>query len=193
MALDPGDYEIDATAVNQPTWTIKVHLDVGKTQVIDVTPEWKVPELGNMTPQMSPTNRKLRTAGFIGIGVGALGLATWGVLGGLAISKNAVSKSHCAADNTCDGEGFRRRMEAISLGHGATAGLIVGGIFAATGISLVVVATAGKKETKRDTGWGLGRSAGTGDEGATRSTNRSNGVVTDVWLGPASFGVQGRW
>lgn len=172
VPLDPGDYEIEATAVNQPAWTTNVHLEVGNVITVEVTPGWNMPELIDPRSLMiSPTTRKLRTAGFVGIGVGALGLAAWGVLGGMAISKNDTSKAHCASDNRCDDEGFRRRHEAISLGHGATAGLIAGGVFAAAGISLVVVATSmAKKETKRD-GW----------------------AVTNVWLGPTSFGARGSW
>lgn len=170
VPLDPGEYELEASAVDKPTWKTTVRLTMGKEQMVDVTPGWEKAKIDNAVPPPTWPNR-VRVVGIVGIGLGAVGLGTWGVLGGLAISRNNASNEHCSVDNFCDEEGFNRRNEAIGLGHGATAGLIAGGVFLATGVSLVVIAAAGKKETKRDAAW----------------------AVTDVSVGPSGVGVRGVW
>ncbi len=170
VPLDPGEYELEASAVDKPTWKTTVRLSIGKAQTVEVTPGWEKAKIVVVAPPPAWPNR-VRMAGIVGIGLGAFGLGTWGVLGGLAISKNNASKPHCSPDNDCDEEGYNRRNEAIGLGHGATVGLIAGGVFLATGVSLLVVAAVGKKETKRDAAW----------------------TVRDVSFGPSGVGVRGVW
>lgn len=172
MPLDPGEYEIEATAVDKPTWKTKVRLGVGKAQTVDINPGWPEPKIEKpIVIRLPPQNTGLRTAGLIGIGLGAAGIATWGILGGLAISKNNASKAHCNSANVCDDQGFAVREDAIAFGHGASAGLIAGGVFLATGVTLVVISAGGKKETKRDAA--LPR--------------------TNVWVGPSGVGIRGDW
>jgi hypothetical protein len=169
--LDPGEYEIEVSAVDKPIWKTTVQLEVGDPKTVDVTPGWKEPDVLEKTlPPPPRAGNGLRTVGFVGIGLGAVGLATWGVLGGLAISKNKASMAHCSAKSVCDPEGVGRRNEAISLGHGASVGLITGGLLAATGVTLVVVSASGKNE-KRVTGM----------------------VQTNLFVGPSGVSIHGTW
>jgi hypothetical protein len=165
VPLDPGEHEIEASAVDKPTWKTTVRLDLGKLQTVDINSGWPAPNVDK--PFVPPSNTGLRTAGLVGIGLGAVGLATWGVLGGLAISKNNASKAHCNPNNICDDEGFVMRENAVAFGHGASAGLIAGGIFLAAGVTLVVLSAGGKKEMKRD--------------------------AASLWISPSGMGLRGTW
>jgi hypothetical protein len=175
IPLDPGEYEIEVSAVDKPIWKTTVQLVIGEPKTVDIVPGWKesekVEEQTRVVPPPLPVGNGLRTVGFVGIGLGAAGLATWGVLGGLAISQNNASKERCSRDHYCDEEGTSRRNDAIGLGHGATIGLIAGSAFLATGVSLVVIAAAGRKESKRAATW----------------------TVTDLLAGPSGVGVRGVW
>jgi hypothetical protein len=167
VALDPGDYELEATAVNQLPWKTTVKLDVGDVKIVEITTGWRAPKGAGVPP---PGPNRLRTAGFVGVALGGVGLGAWGVLGGLAISKNSEANGHCAPNNLCDETGFNRRKEAIALGHGATVGLIAGGVFLAAGVTLVVVSRPSKSAAKRE---------------AASSTN--------VWVSPSGVGIRTSW
>jgi hypothetical protein len=75
----------------------------------------------------------------VGIGVGAAGLVMGAVTGGMAISKhNALGKAcqggHCPPDQFSSLDSYHL------LANLADAGLIAGGVLAATGVVLVVAA-----------------------------------------------------
>ncbi|MBK9263810.1 MAG: hypothetical protein IPM54_28905 [Polyangiaceae bacterium] len=162
VPLDPGEYEVEASAVDKPSWKTMVKLETGNAKTVEITPGWEIPKT-DAPPPPPPPSTGLRTAGFVGLGLGALGLGAWGVLGGLAISRNSSANGHCTPDNICDDIGFNDRREAITLGHGATVGLIAGGIFAAAGVTLVVLSPSSKSKS------------------------------TSLWVNPSGMGVRMTW
>ncbi len=173
MPMDPGEYEIEATAVERATWKKTVRLVAGHSETLEVTPNWEKPKVKTVVvlAPMPVWAQRVRMAGMVGIGLGAAGLGAWGVLGGVAISKNKASLAHCSKANLCDGEGFEQRKDAISFGHGATAGLIAGGVLATTGIAFVIIAASARKPAKREAGF----------------------VTTNLMIGPAALGLRGTW
>jgi hypothetical protein len=89
--------------------------------------------------------RGQRIAGFVCIGVGAAGLILGGITGGLALATNGELKKECP-DGKCGADSQSKIDKYEALGAISTAGFIVGGVFAVTG--LVVVLTAPKGEAK---------------------------------------------
>lgn len=169
-ALDPGEYEVVVSAIDQPTWTTKIRLDMGKAASVEVEPGWPeivVTPVGPLPPPFP--SAQLRAAGFVGIGLGALGLGAWGVLGGLAISKDGAADAHCNEKNMCDREGVKLRNNAISLGNGASVGLVAGSVLATAGVALVVISVAGKKKSNAES------------------------PKASLWVGPSGAGVRGQW
>lgn len=76
------------------------------------------------------------------MGVGAAGLILGGVMGGLAIGKHddldtACPAGQCPADQQDNLDSYR------TLGTVSTIGFIAGGVLAATGLVLVLVAPSG--------------------------------------------------
>lgn len=174
VSLDPGEYEIEASAVDKPSWKKTVKLEARSAKTVDIDPGWTVPDSVVVpgprleSPPPAPSAAP-RIAGFVGIGLGAVGLGAWGLLGGLAISRNASADGHCGTDNLCNKVGFDNRSEAITLGHGATVGLIAGGVFAAVGVTLVLVSPRPKP------------------------AQRNASTETNVWVSPAGIGLRTTW
>ena len=98
----------------------------------------------------------------VGIGMlvtGGVGLGATGLLAGLAVGKKNESndKGYCNAQNQCSEMGLDIRRQAVGLGNGATAALIVGGVLASSGLVLLLTAPS-IKETPKNAGmmrWGI--------------------------------------
>lgn len=170
MPLDPGEYEIEATAVDRPAWTKNVKLVLQSSTEVVITPGWEKPK-PKVIVVSATWPARMRMAGIVSLGVGGVGLAAWGILGGLAISRNNASKAHCNGQGLCDIDGFTKRTEAVSFAKGATASLVAGSIFGAAGVTLMAISIVGKKDTKRNTGI----------------------HVTNVLMSPSMVGIGGRW
>lgn len=177
LAVNPGTYQIEATALDKAAWNTSAEIQLGHDSIIEIKPPWNgpketpsdKPEKPAVPPATKPTNSPLRTIGIVGISLGAVGMGAGAILGGLAISKNNASKDprHCDTRNVCDQVGLDLRNESLTLGNGSTAAWIVGGVLATSGV--VLFAMGGKKKTS-------------GDE-----------AQTGLWLGPTSAGLHGRW
>lgn len=170
MPLDPGEYEIEATAVDRPAWTKTVKLVLQSSTEVAITPGWEKPK-PKVIVVSATWPARMRMAGIVSLGVGGVGLAAWGILGGLAISRNDASKPHCNDQNFCDVDGFTKRTDAVSFAKGATASLVAGSILGVAGVTLMTISIIGKKDTKRNTG----------------------ARITDLWMSPSMVGVGGRW
>jgi hypothetical protein len=183
--VDPGVYEIGATALGKAPWSARVEVkNPGKNVAVKVAPPWALParvaekpvaEAKDKTPSRpasAASSSWMRTAGFVGMGVGAAGLGVGAVLGGMALSrKGASNDGHCMTDDRCDQAGFDLRTEARALGNGSTAAFIVGGVVLGAGVALFVISPPGSK----------GREA---DEGQARAS---------LLIGPSGLGIRGAW
>lgn len=170
VPLDPGEYEIEATAVDRPAWTKSVKLAIQASAEVDVVPGWEKPK-PKVIVVSATWPARMRMAGIVSLGVGAVGLGAWGILGGLAIAKNNEANGNCAPDNTCDKEGIVQRNQAKEYADRATIGLVAGSVLAAAGASLVIVSFVGNKDSKR----------------------KASGVGLNAWVGPMGAGVRGVW
>ncbi|HZF50150.1 MAG TPA: hypothetical protein VE093_15935 [Polyangiaceae bacterium] len=174
--VDPGTFEIGATALGKEPWSTRVDLkENGKGVVVSVAPPWPLPARVVERPPVEASKGAppwMRTAGFVGMGVGAAGIGVGAVLGGMAISRNnASSDGHCDAQDRCDQAGFDLRTEARGLGNGSTAAFVVGGTLLAAGAVLFAIPYFGLR----------GREA-------ARGRAQARFVV-----GPAGIGAKGVW
>lgn len=118
----------------------------------------------------------LRTAGYVTLGVGVVGLGVGTVFGLQTSSKNDDIRSLCGDTNHCPREVEtdvqRLRDDAKSSGILATVGFIVGGVGVATGATLLLVGMDAVDD--------LGMHA-----------NSRSAPSISAWLGPGSAGVRG--
>jgi hypothetical protein len=98
-------------------------------------------------PATSKKGGTQRTLGWIGIGLGSAGLATGATAGILALSKrSSLHKDGCNGE-VCPDPRFQSRVDSYNaMLTVSTLGLIVGGVVAATGVTLLL--TSPKRESK---------------------------------------------
>jgi tetratricopeptide (TPR) repeat protein len=140
LPVDRGTHSIEVRAKGYLPFKAEVRIAAdGVRETVNV-PGLR-PDAGAGAPAASPAPGWPRKAGFVALGAGAAGLVAAGVLAGLAVGKKDESNAGpCDAGNICDNEGLELRAQAVSLANGATAALVVGGVLAAGGLALVLVA-----------------------------------------------------
>jgi hypothetical protein len=94
---------------------------------------------GDGGPSAAEPGSGLRTAGFIAAGVGALGLAVFGVTAGLLSSRSATVEAQCDAQKQCSQEGFDAAESGKALVPVNTAAMIIGIAGVTAGVTLLVV------------------------------------------------------
>jgi hypothetical protein len=159
VAVDPGKHTIEATAPGKKPWTTTTDVEgAGQTATVhvealaDAPADVPPPGTGPVTPlpatpladEQKPAS-PLKTVGLVVGGVGVAGLAVGTIFGVLALSKNSSANSgHCGGAfggaNQCDSTGVSLRSTAVSDGNISTIALIAGGVLAAGGATLFLVA-----------------------------------------------------
>ncbi|WP_437681522.1 hypothetical protein [Sorangium sp. So ce131] len=164
LPVDAGGHEIVAAAPGRRTWKKQVEVVADGAQVAvavpPLEPEAAAPAAAPAT-SAGPERPWQRPAAFVGMGLGAAGLAAGAVLGGLAMAKNGDSNeaNHCDAQDRCDPTGLSLRRDAVALGNASTAAFIVGGLLAAGGVVLFVTAPAAGPKSERPGTIGAPRAA----------------------------------
>jgi len=164
IAVDPGKHSIEASAPGKKTWTTTQEIAAagGKTTVsvealVDLPAAIPgAPGASGVTalPSTAPAGDEphaaspLRTVGLVVAGVGAAALVTGTVFGVMALSKSSDANSgHCGGAlggaNQCDATGVGLRNDAVSFGNVSTVAIIAGGVLAAGGVTLWLVAPKG--------------------------------------------------
>ena len=163
LPLDPGVYDLSATAPGYETWrsTLDVPAELDDPVLV------KVPALHKMAapsslpaipvmrppvrvleptpapaPEPSPVGQGQRTLGVVIASVGVATVIASGVLTWLAAGKNEDSKEHCQATNPnfCTRRGVEEREDAKKLANIATVVGIAGGVTLAGGAVLFLTA-----------------------------------------------------
>ncbi len=164
VPIDPGEHVITVTAEgHEPArYTISVRegehrdLEVGPGPVVESpapaqasrSPIATTPKPAAPPPAAAATlpSSGLRTAGFVGIGVGVVGLGVSGVTGALALSEKHRMEDHCDARAACDRAGVDAAERGATLATVSTAALAVGAVGVGVGLYLVVTSSAGGEE-----------------------------------------------
>lgn len=163
VAVDPGKHTIEASAPGKKTWTLTqdiagagtsttVHVEALADAPADTAPVGPA-TLPNTPPATAPeappsSPSPLKTVGLIVGGVGVAGLVVGSIFGAEALSKNSSANSgHCGSSfggtNQCDSTGVGLRNDAVSAGNVSTIAFIAGGVLAAGGVTLWLVAPSG--------------------------------------------------
>jgi hypothetical protein len=168
LAVDPGKHTVEASAPGKLPWTTSQDVQSpGASTTVHVEALADPPVTAPpVTPGPAPTqpgaalgsapgadtgaggSSPLKTVGLIVGGVGVAGLVAGGIFGALALSKNSAANSgHCGGSlgsaNQCDATGVSDRSDAVSFGNVATIAFIAGGVLAAGGVTLWLVAPSG--------------------------------------------------
>jgi hypothetical protein len=81
-----------------------------------------------------------RTLGWVGVGVGAAGLALGATTGVLVAAKHGDLNTKCPVDNNCDGQHNSEVATYNTMRTLSTVGFVVGGVAAAAGVTLLLTA-----------------------------------------------------
>jgi hypothetical protein len=147
--LPLGEHLIEVSAGGFVSETRTVRLERRKQRELSVSLADRLAE------ERAARNRKIGVG--LGYGVGAAGLGVFAVAGGLALDKVKELDARCP-NKQCPSTEARNQRAAASLGTAATIGLVVGGLGAAAGTTVLLLARSESGER----GAGLSVSAGVG-------------------------------
>jgi hypothetical protein len=171
IPVDPGDHTIEAAAPGKKPWktTAKVAPTPGeqkvavgpleaepKAAVVATTPPpattttTKPPPATTTTTDTPPPNKGngQKTAAYVALGVGGVGLVVGSVTGVMAMSKNKTATDACPNDGACRSQdAVDANSSAKSLATVSTIGFIVGGVGLAAGIVLLATAPSSAPKT----------------------------------------------
>ena len=169
LPVDTGKHTIEAKAAGRESWSkevmvladgasIEVEVPITRLNLLQVEPYIPGGGGGAHAVVSSPRTWQ-RPLGFATLGLGVAGLATSGILSGLALEKRDASNAdgHCNGSNVCDAVGLPLRDQAMGLANGATATIVAGGVLAAGGLVMVLTAPKKKEEDAKKTAetWGV--------------------------------------
>jgi hypothetical protein len=165
--VNPGAHRIVVTAPGYEQSTREVQVPEGKTTevVIELQPEAPPISIGPTAlfaeqprpltpsapeprePQESSASRTQRKAGWIGLGVGAAGVAVGAGTGITALIMRSVLHGDGCGGNVCPDKKYQGRVDTYNaLLTVSTVGFIVGGVGAAAGATLLL--TSPKRESQ---------------------------------------------
>jgi hypothetical protein len=149
LPVDKGTHVIEVKADGFQTWTQEVDIPVDGHPETILLPTQLVRIPPPMLPIVRPVQTWHRPMGWTMTSMGLVSGAASGVLLGFAFRQQSAStiSGHCDANNQCDQEGIAMRNRAQGLLQGATATAIVGGVLAAGGITMLIVAPKKKDDT----------------------------------------------
>jgi hypothetical protein len=167
LPTDAGDHLIEASAPGKKTWSTSVNVGAeGANIPVEVPllePEPQ-PVAVNAPPTSGPAPKAAtepvappppshdaspqRMLSYVAGGIGVVGLGLGTYFSVHASSKKDDSLSHCRKDqpNLCDQTGVNLRDQALSSAHLATAFMIGGGVFLASGVVLFLTAPSSRSE-----------------------------------------------
>lgn len=148
LPVDRGEHTVEASAPGKSPFSQKVTVQDGAT--LSVTVPALVAEGaagGPPPPDPAPSESGssiLKPLGWAAVGAGIVGVGIGAYFGASAISKNSDSDANgCnAATNVCNIVGAGLRNDARSQGTTSTVLFIVGGVFVAGGITMLVVGSS---------------------------------------------------
>ncbi len=144
--VNPGKHEVKASAKGYLAASKSFEIAAGESQNLKLVLE-KAPDAAVVDPKPGDSSggSTLRTIGFVAIGVGGAGLIAGGVTGGLAMGKHGELEDNCL-NGSCP-EAQQDTLDSYhTLGTVSAIGFIAGGVIAATGVVLVLVAPSDPQE-----------------------------------------------
>jgi hypothetical protein len=166
IPVDPGPHKVEATAPKKKPFSAMVdvlpkqtdaHVTVTlandeqavvATTTTTTTPTTTPVTQPTTTPETSSGGGNVpRTLGWVGVGVGAAGLAVGAIFGLTAMSKANEATNDGCKGSVCTGvnaaNGVKATKDGLTDATISTAGFIAGGVLAAAGVVLVLTAPSG--------------------------------------------------
>jgi hypothetical protein len=174
VAVDPGNHKLDASAPGKQPWTQTLDVEgEGQTIRVQVDPlvdapapppvaaSGASPRVDQSLPPSTSASSPWKTVGLVAAGVGVVGLGVGTVFGVMALGKNSDANSgHCGGalggPNQCDATGVSDRSTAVSDGNVSTVFIIAGGVLAAGGVALWLLAPSSHVQAAPAVGAGAG-------------------------------------
>ena len=191
IAVDPGTHVIEVSAPGKKPWTkdVKVEGDAAKVTVT-IGPLEDAPKGANETGGAGAGDGASGGTGewpwqkkaALGVGAaGVAGLVAGAVTGGLALTKAGDLSKECSAGDPhlCTVNGVALASDAKTMATVSTLGFAAGGVLAAAGIVLWIVAPSDGAQSGADV---KGKSASSGVATQPSVAGRSSGPR--VWIAP---------
>jgi len=158
LPIDAGSHQLEATAPGKEPWTKNVTVqDGGATMSVDVPalrdrsaaptepamppePTEPVAPGGGETELRSEGASAMQIAGIITLGVGVVGLGVGTAFAVVASSSNDESLDHCRTETLCSPTGLELRDDAKSEAAISTIFFAAGGVLAAAGLTIFLLA-----------------------------------------------------
>jgi hypothetical protein len=193
--INPGKHDLVATTPSGSNASGNVELAEGETKQVRLTLSASGGALSAETKATpgdaaKPRGSAQRLWGFVALGVGAAGVGTGIVTGLMATSKHSSAKSGCPGSVCVAGSQGESDLEAFrTLRTVSTIGYIVGGVGAAAGVTLLILAP----KTPAGQSAAGGDRTGTGQSGAASNRTRTGQSTANLQLivTPVSVGVSG--
>ncbi len=147
VPIDPGEHIVKAELPNGRVFEKRVEIKAGEKTTVEIDlaeppppppPPPPAPPPAPPPVVAKPTNA-LRTGGFVALGVGGLGLAVGGVMGGMAFDAKGTFDTRCPK-NTCSNQGdIDAWKQGRTMAGVSTAGFVVGLAGIGTGLVMLVM------------------------------------------------------
>jgi hypothetical protein len=140
IEIDPGPHRVAVDVDGAPAEKRAVTVAEGAHEAvsIDLAPATKAGGGAKAAPVVAPKRRDLLVPAVISLGVGAAGIGVGAALGAITLSKTSAIRAHCAGD-VCPRDQQSAADSARTTATISTVAFVVGGAFAATGVTLLVL------------------------------------------------------
>jgi hypothetical protein len=137
IPVDPGDHTASASAPGKRSWEAKVTIKPAEPQTLTVPP-LEAPTLPPAPPPATTGGWK-KPVGLVALGLGAVGLGVGTYFGVHALGLASQASLGCP-DKVCTPAGWKALGDGRAAAAVANGTLIAGGVLAAAGAALVIVA-----------------------------------------------------
>lgn len=154
LPVDPGAHRYVVRDAEREDAIFEVSLKEGESKALELS-------TGPLRTTEAPANAQVasssegadpwRTAGWVGVGVGAAGLAVGTITGIMAVGKSKTVDEECRDDYCRSEEGKQAADAGHTLATVSTVSFIAGGVLAATGVTLLLVGPESHSSAAMDT------------------------------------------
>lgn len=153
IELDPGPHRVAVVVDSAPAASRAVTVAEGAREAvsIDLAPATTAIAFAPAAPIGAPKRRDLLMPAVISLGVGAAGIGVGAALGAITLSKTSAIRARCAGD-VCPRDQQSAADSARTTATISTVAFVVGGAFAATGVTLLVLRPRAEKASPSASG-----------------------------------------
>ncbi len=154
LPVDPGAHRVEVTMIGHAPHAITVRAGEGQRIEEVLEPGDRLSQGGAQPGGRASSNEfPWRTAGWVGVGVGAACLTAGGITGYFAMRRNSTVEDHCQGQY-CDSTGTEAASQGRTFATTSTVTVITGAALAAAGTLLIVFASPHKAtSTAPASGW----------------------------------------